>query len=81
MTYTTNSLGLREGEIPTNKPQNEYRVLLLGDSAIFGMGVEDDECVPRVIERLANKHQVCDRVYRVINMGVPSYNTAKQASN
>lgn len=77
-TYTTNSIGLRNDEIPVAKQPNEYRVLMLGDSVVFGLGVENDETIPQVVERLANEQNRTARHVRVINMGVPSYNTEQE---
>lgn len=39
----TNSLGLRDREIPTIKRRDEYRVLMMGDSVVFGVGVEAED--------------------------------------
>ncbi len=75
-TYTINSIGLRNEEIPAKEP-NEFRILMLGDSVVFGLGVEDSETIPRVVERLANE-QAGGRKIRVINMGVPSYNSEQE---
>jgi len=42
------SLGLRGPEVGPKEP-GEKRVLALGDSMVFGMGVEDDEAFPAVL--------------------------------
>ncbi len=48
----TNSLGLRDAEILPEKPAGELRVLALGDSFTFGLGVPGDAAWPEVLERL-----------------------------
>jgi lysophospholipase L1-like esterase len=40
-----NSLGLRDRDYPSAKPQNSKRVLILGDSFTFGSGVNDGSLV------------------------------------
>lgn len=64
---TTNHRHLRTGPVAERKQR--LRVLALGDSCAFGVGVEDDETWPRALEdSLAAEHDV-----RVINAGVPGY--------
>lgn len=46
----TNSLGLRGAE-PGPKASDERRVLMIGDSYVWGMGVEDGETVPARLEQ------------------------------
>ncbi len=71
-----NSRGLREREIPYEKPAGTYRVLVLGDSQTFGVGVEAEEAYPRVAEsRLRARLR---RPVEVINAGVPGTGTAHQ---
>lgn len=77
-TYSINSQGLRNEEVAEVKQPNEYRFLMLGDSVVFGLGVEDDETIPCVVERLANQNAASGKQIRVINMGVPSYNTEQE---
>ena len=51
---TTNSLGLRGEEVETVKPEDSYRVLMLGDSMTFGWGVENEETFSSVLEQRLN---------------------------
>ena len=74
----TNSLGLRDREIPTIKSPAEYRILMMGDSVVFGMGVEFEDSIPFQLEHLLNQEAGQDRRYRTVNMGVPSYNTEQE---
>jgi len=72
----TNSLGLRERELPLDKPPGLTRLLFLGDSVTFGPGVRDDEPFPRLLEaRLAGARP--GRV-ETVNAGVVGYNTTQE---
>ena len=75
--YQINSLGLRGPEIDSPKETEERRILFLGDSFVFGIGVNNDQTLSTRIEDLV-KTEVPDSKYRVINMGVPSYNTEQE---
>lgn len=70
-TVTHNSRGLRGPERGYRKPSGVKRVIALGDSFVWGFGVEDDEVFSRVIES-ADPH------VEVINMGVSGYGTDQQ---
>ena len=75
-TVRTNSLGLRERELPLDKPAGVVRVLFLGDSVTFGTGVPNDGPFPRVLETsLAD-----DPGPRVetVNAAVVGYNTTQE---
>lgn len=50
-TVSVNSLKLRDIEIKP-KEANEYRILCLGDSFTFGLGVNDNETYPRILEQI-----------------------------
>lgn len=73
-----NSLGLREREIETPAPNGEYRILVLGDSVPFGVGVSYEESIPHRLEELLNASHRGNARFRTINMGVPSYNTEQE---
>ncbi len=72
-----NSLGLRGDEVDLEPAENEVRILLLGDSLVFGVGLSDQYTIPRQLEQQLNRTSQ-GVVYRVINMGVPSYNTEQE---
>ena len=68
-----NSHGFRDYEYPLEKPSNTFRIIILGDSHTFGLGVELNDTYPKVLESLLNKG--ADGLkYEVINLGVPGYN-------
>ena len=72
-----NKLGFRDDEILKNKPSNTKRVLVLGDSFTFGMGVNHSEIYTEVLERLLNEQE--DGIkYEVLNMGAIGYTTDNQ---
>jgi lysophospholipase L1-like esterase len=48
----TNSLGFRGAE-PEPRATGEYRVLFLGDSMVFGHGLEEEETLPLQVQQLA----------------------------
>lgn len=53
-TVETNSRGLRDKEYPHQRPEGSFRVLVLGDSFVFGSGgVESQERFTEIIERKA----------------------------
>ncbi|MCR4324743.1 MAG: SGNH/GDSL hydrolase family protein [Candidatus Curtissbacteria bacterium] len=68
----TNSQGIRGREISLEKPQNTYRILLLGDSMTFGWGVNEEETFAKVLENNLNtwsKESNLDTNFEVINAG------------
>jgi lysophospholipase L1-like esterase len=67
--YRRNSLGLRGPEPTPAAPGGPRRVLLIGDSFTFGLGVEDDDApFPAVLgRRLAGS----DPPVEVVNGGIP----------
>ena len=68
-----NSLGFRGPEV-SSRNDNEYRILTIGDSHVYGQGVADNELMTTVLERkLAQSAPPCP--YTVINMGVRAYST------
>jgi lysophospholipase L1-like esterase len=72
-----NSIGLRGPEILPKQP-GEFRVLLMGDSFPFGIGVTEEQAFPAVLERLLLRDAPQGARARVINMGVVSYNSVQE---
>jgi lysophospholipase L1-like esterase len=72
-TYTskTNSLGFRSREIQP-ATEGEYRVLLLGDSMFYGVGVQESEMVSAVLEEQGSPD------LSVYNYSVSGYNTVQE---
>lgn len=70
--FRTNSRGLRDQEIPLEKPPGTYRILALGDSTVFGFGVPFAKSFSEVLETRLNADRSGKR-FDVINAGVPGY--------
>lgn len=81
MTWKINSKGLRDNEIPYTKPEGLYRIMGLGDSFMFGFGVEQEDTFLHKLEGMLNKnadlYKEIDR-FETVNMGVGSYGTISE---
>jgi lysophospholipase L1-like esterase len=66
-----NALGFRGAEVPAAKPPGKLRVLVLGDSFTYGIGVADDQTFSARLEAL-------DPRFEVLNSGVNGYGTAQE---
>ena len=72
MEYVINSNGLRESEFQIKKPKDQFRILVLGDSVIFGQGVRQSETLVERLEKSLMQSSIFDSV-QVINGGVVGY--------
>lgn len=70
-----NSYGLRERELGAPEPGTR-RILVLGDSVVFGLGVTAEDAFPRVLERVLQERLRAP--VHVINGGVPGYGTLQE---
>ena len=68
-----NGFGYRDAERSPVPAPGTVRVLALGDSVTFGMGVAQDQTFPRQTERLLSAAR--GGPVEVLNMGMPGYNT------
>jgi len=71
-TATINELGFRGNRPADPKPEGEQRIMLLGDSSIFGHGVYDDQTLDAVLEKVLPTFGI---KAEVINLGIPGYST------
>jgi lysophospholipase L1-like esterase len=71
--YKINSKGLRDYEYPYQKPNNTFRIAVLGDSFTEGSGVNFQETYAKILERKLDQNSF-SRKYEVINFGVGGYN-------
>lgn len=70
-----NSLGLRGPEISFERPPNEFRILVMGDSWPFGIGVSYEQTFCHLLQTMIARDARPGTLVRTIDMGVPSYNT------
>ena len=76
VTFTINSLGLRDDEMSSpKKPAGVYRVLVLGDSFVQGYTVERENLFVDILERW---WQAEGRKVDVINAGTEGYSTDQE---
>lgn len=78
--YRVNALGLRGPEIAPTKPAGTRRVLLLGDSYAFGLGVSEEASIETQLAALLQEtmHATGGGAVEVINAGVPAYQTEQE---
>ncbi|NUM42381.1 MAG: hypothetical protein HUU45_12210, partial [Leptospiraceae bacterium] len=67
--YNINSLGLRDKEYSVRKPDNTFRILMLGDSYTEGDGVHSHETFSKLLEDQLQT-RTGPMKYEVINAGV-----------
>lgn len=72
-----NSAGFRGPEIKIDKPQDVYRVLMLGDSELFSFLLPEKDNLSRQLEKLLNEKS-SGLKFEVINTGVEGYNTYQE---
>jgi hypothetical protein len=73
-----NSSGTRDREIGP-KAADEHRILILGDSLVLAVQVEQDETFCSLLEKRLNAHRTPGEAhYRVINAGVQGYGPVEE---
>ena len=72
----TKSDGFRTHEFYSKLP-GKFRILILGDSFMYGYNANQDQTTPAVLERLLQE-QISENI-EVLSLGVPSYSTIKYA--
>jgi len=72
ISYQINSFGIRDAEYQIPKPQNTYRILIIGDSFVYGEGVDIENVWVKILE---NKLQHFDfpQNIEIINGGIWGY--------
>jgi lysophospholipase L1-like esterase len=72
-----NRHGLRGPELPATPPPGVHRILLLGDSVVFGQGLREEETVGNVLARLLDARG--GATHEVVNAGIPGFDTVAEA--
>lgn len=69
-----NEKGFRGKVVPRQKSKNTVRIMGLGDSVMFGWGVEEGENFMEVLQKLLKEaYPTCE--WEVVNTAVPGYTT------
>ena len=77
--FAMNSAGFRDYEYAETKPEETYRMIVVGDSTTAGNGVQElDKTYPKQLEKLLNTHKTTGLHYEVLNMGVGGYHTMQE---
>lgn len=75
--FYINKLGIRNSEVAIPKPQNVFRIVVLGDSHVFGGSIYSDT-IPQQLQRLLNDDNDFKKIFKkdfeVINAGIPTFN-------
>lgn len=80
--FTANEIGFRTGRLPRrrrNPGRGPFRLVFLGDSWTFGLGVREQEAFPvRVAGIAARLRAAGERPVQAFNLGLPGYNTLNE---
>lgn len=74
--FVTNAFGLRDYEYTLNKPDDVYRIALLGDSVSVGAAVAVDKTFENLLEQKLNKQ--LNHKIEILNFGVTNYNSRQE---
>jgi hypothetical protein len=74
-----NEQGFRDDPVAIPKPPNTLRVIGLGDSTMFGLGVKRNECYMDLLEAEFQSLLGPDRRVEFVNTAAPAYNTVQEA--
>ncbi len=74
----TNAQGFRDKNYPAVKSKKTFQIIGLGDSVMFGWGVNEGDCF---LTKLENKLNEQDSItYEIVNTAVPGYNTVMEVA-
>jgi lysophospholipase L1-like esterase len=71
--YRHNSFGFRDVEHQQEKPKGVFRILGLGDSFTYGVGVTFEECFLHRLEKKLNDRQGVHPQIEIIKAGIPRF--------
>jgi lysophospholipase L1-like esterase len=74
--YRVSSPGFRGSEIRAQTGRPPSRIVVLGDSFAFGLGVDEDETFPAQLETLLAAS--AGQPVEILNLGVPGYHTGQE---
>ena len=75
----SNENGFRINNLKTEQKGEIFRLLVIGDSYVFGFGVDQDDAFPQQLECLLNnRKKKKDMYFEVLNAGIDGYNVMNQ---
>lgn len=74
---STNSGGFRSEEVPEQKNPSKYRIMFLGDSLTFGLGVDIENTFIKKVEKVVKEKGYEGRL-EAINLAIPGYSLEQQ---
>ncbi|MDD5594670.1 MAG: SGNH/GDSL hydrolase family protein [Candidatus Omnitrophica bacterium] len=77
VTLTVSQQSFKDREFSLVKPPNTIRIAVVGDSIVEGVGVNNDQTSPKVLERMLNSQSNAKK-FEVINAGVSDYCLAQE---
>jgi len=78
MDVIINSMGFRDREYAEQKPDGVFRILVLGDSFTWGLGVSQEEIYTEVLESMLNQTLEGSPRVEVINAGISGFGTDQE---
>ncbi len=80
--FRTNRWGMRDQDYEKGKPENTYRIALLGSSHVMGSGVADEETFQWILEDRLNHESQRSRfdAYEVLNFAVGGHGLHQQVT-
>ena len=78
--FTNNRSGFRGRDLPEERTPASFRVVVLGDSFTYGVGVADAETLPAQLESALSERSG-DLGVEVINLGEPGIETARELAH
>ena len=76
--YVINSHGFRDVEFSVRKDPGVFRILVLGDSMIFGPAVSLEDTLAKQLGEILNSETGGTPHFEVLNLGVSGYNTYQE---
>lgn len=71
-----NSAGFRSKYTQVSEIIDEKRILLFGDSEVFGVGVDEKDMLDVCMEKILNTHN--EENYAIVNFGMPNISTLEE---
>ena len=73
----TNAFGMRDDEYTLEKPEDVFRICLIGDSVSFGMYLPLEKTFAKLLEKRLNAQDTGK--FEVLNFAVAGYNSSQEA--